>query len=99
MAGKKISSFSFKLVSKFQTIPNSPASEAFRSGMSIFGGAISEQPWSKHKVYARLFKIGKKHDADLTAVGDLALEVHEGEVFGFLGPNGGGKTPAALNKR
>jgi len=28
----------------------------------------------------------------LTAVGDLTLEVHQGEVFGLLGPNGAGKT-------
>ena len=26
------------------------------------------------------------------AMGNLTLEVHRGEVFGFLGPNGGGKT-------
>lgn len=32
----------------------------------------------------------------LTAVDDLALEVHEGEVFGFLGPNGAGKTTSIL---
>ena len=29
---------------------------------------------------------------DLVAVRDLALEVREGEIFGFLGPNGAGKT-------
>jgi ABC-2 type transport system ATP-binding protein len=28
----------------------------------------------------------------LTAVDDLSLEVHEGEVFGLLGSNGAGKT-------
>src|SRR5258707_9214018 len=29
---------------------------------------------------------------DLTAVDQLSLEVREGEVFAFLGPNGSGKT-------
>jgi len=29
---------------------------------------------------------------EITAVEDLALEVKQGEVFGFLGPNGAGKT-------
>lgn len=29
---------------------------------------------------------------DLTAVDDLSLEVHQGEIFGFLGHNGAGKT-------
>ncbi len=29
---------------------------------------------------------------DLTAVDRLSLEVREGEVFAFLGPNGSGKT-------
>ena len=28
----------------------------------------------------------------LVAVDDVALEVHEGDLFGFLGPNGSGKT-------
>jgi ABC-2 type transport system ATP-binding protein len=29
---------------------------------------------------------------DFTAVGGIDFEVHEGEIFGFLGPNGSGKT-------
>lgn len=33
----------------------------------------------------------KKFD-DFTAVGDLTLDIPQGEVFGFLGPNGAGKT-------
>lgn len=33
-----------------------------------------------------------KHYGDVRAVQDLDLEISEGEVFGFLGPNGSGKT-------
>ena len=33
-----------------------------------------------------------KKFGDITAVEDLTLHVDEGEVFGFLGPNGSGKT-------
>ena len=33
-----------------------------------------------------------KRFGDVVAVRDLALEVEEGEVFGFLGPNGAGKS-------
>ncbi|MGD9704124.1 MAG: ABC transporter ATP-binding protein [Acidimicrobiia bacterium] len=33
-----------------------------------------------------------KRFGELTAVGNLDLEVQQGEVFGFLGPNGAGKT-------
>lgn len=41
---------------------------------------------------SKVFKIGKKHKEDFTAVDSLTLRVDEGEVFGFLGPNGAGKT-------
>ncbi|HWD76616.1 MAG TPA: ATP-binding cassette domain-containing protein [Solirubrobacteraceae bacterium] len=33
-----------------------------------------------------------KRYRDTLALADLALEVHEGEVYGYLGPNGAGKT-------
>jgi ABC-2 type transport system ATP-binding protein len=33
-----------------------------------------------------------KRYRDLVAVSDLNLEVHRGDIFGFLGPNGSGKT-------
>ncbi len=33
-----------------------------------------------------------KKFGEVVAVGDLTLDVREGEVFGFLGPNGAGKT-------
>jgi ABC-2 type transport system ATP-binding protein len=33
-----------------------------------------------------------KRYKDLTAVSNLNLEIHRGDIFGFLGPNGSGKT-------
>jgi ABC-2 type transport system ATP-binding protein len=33
-----------------------------------------------------------KQYKDLTAVSNLNLEIHRGDIFGFLGPNGSGKT-------
>ena len=33
-----------------------------------------------------------KHFGDKHVVQDLSLQVHRGEIFGFLGPNGSGKT-------
>ena len=33
-----------------------------------------------------------KHFGDFTAVNDVNFEVNPGEIFGFLGPNGSGKT-------
>jgi len=35
-----------------------------------------------------------KRYGTLTALDHLDLEVHEGEIFGLLGPNGSGKTTA-----
>jgi ABC-2 type transport system ATP-binding protein len=37
----------------------------------------------------------KKYEAQI-AVNNLALQIREGEVFGFLGPNGAGKTTTLL---
>ena len=33
-----------------------------------------------------------KRFGDFTAVNQVDFEVHRGEIFGFLGPNGSGKT-------
>jgi ABC-2 type transport system ATP-binding protein len=39
----------------------------------------------------RLERLAKTYGS-ITAVGDLSLDVHQGEIFGFLGLNGAGKT-------
>src|ERR1700737_4850199 len=41
-------------------------------------------------------KLTKRYGPTITAVDSLYLEVHRGEVFGFRGPNGGGKTTTLL---
>ena len=38
-----------------------------------------------------------KRYGDLVALNHLNLDIHEGEIFGLLGPNGSGKTTAAKN--
>src|SRR5450830_883092 len=35
----------------------------------------------------KVFKIGPKHKEDFAAVENLSLEIPQGQVFGFLGPN------------
>jgi ABC-2 type transport system ATP-binding protein len=40
-------------------------------------------------------KLSKKYDS-IEAVKDLNLAVHSGETFGFLGPNGDGKTTTII---
>jgi ABC-2 type transport system ATP-binding protein len=44
-----------------------------------------------NELIVRTERLTKKF-GDLIAVNDLNLEIHRGEIFGFLGPNGSGKT-------
>ena len=37
-----------------------------------------------------------KRFGDFTAVDHISFDVYKGEIFGFLGANGAGKTSAAL---
>jgi ABC-2 type transport system ATP-binding protein len=39
--------------------------------------------------------LGKRY-GDQVAVNELSFSIHEGEIFGFLGPNGSGKTTTLL---
>ncbi len=55
--------------------------------------AIATSGLTKH--YGRAIPVhppGRPHAAVVRALDDLAIEVQEGEIFGFLGPNGAGKS-------
>ena len=55
--------------------------------------AIDTSGLTKH--YGRAIPVhppGRPHAAIVRALDDLAIEVREGEIFGFLGPNGAGKS-------
>jgi ABC-2 type transport system ATP-binding protein len=51
------------------------------------------ETWTKTPCVVSVKNLVKRY-GDLTALDHLSLEVHEGEVFGLLGPNGSGKTTA-----
>ena len=40
----------------------------------------------------RLENLAKRYDSGKLAVNDISVSIEQGEVFGFLGPNGSGKT-------
>jgi ABC-type multidrug transport system ATPase subunit len=44
-----------------------------------------------NEVIVKIEHLTKKF-GKLVAVNDLNLQIHRGEIFGFLGPNGSGKT-------
>ena len=48
-----------------------------------------------HEIIIRTTDLVKIYN-DVTAVDQLNLEIHKGEVFGLLGPNGAGKTTTTL---
>ncbi len=48
-----------------------------------------------HEIIIRTTDLVKTYN-DVTAVDQLNLEIHKGEVFGLLGPNGAGKTTTTL---
>ena len=55
--------------------------------------AIATSGLTKH--YGRALPVhrpGRPHATIVRALDDLAIEVREGEIFGFLGPNGAGKS-------
>lgn len=54
--------------------------------------AFGELPYDSHRdVVIRTEGLTKRY-GEVTAVDDLSMRVHHGEVFGLLGPNGAGKT-------
>ena len=53
----------------------------------------SERNEGLHEIIIRTSELVKQY-GDVTAVNHLNLEIHKGEVFGLLGPNGSGKTTA-----
>jgi ABC-2 type transport system ATP-binding protein len=45
----------------------------------------------EHQTTIQVHNLTKKF-GDFTAVDNISFQVHRGEIFGFLGPNGSGKT-------
>ncbi len=63
-----------------------------QAGEGRGGGVNASGPSSNSTTYAIDVTGLRKHFNGLVAVNDLALQVRRGEIYGFLGPNGSGKT-------
>ena len=59
------------------------------SGPTRHGGAAMSQPDQQYAIDVHGLN---KHFGDKHVVNDVSLQVARGEIFGFLGPNGSGKT-------
>ena len=57
--------------------------------------AVKRRPGAADEPVIRTRRLTKRYGS-LTAVDDLDLEIHRGEIFGLLGQNGAGKTTTIL---
>jgi ABC-2 type transport system ATP-binding protein len=77
-------------LSRRATRSEEPARQAATDGR--FGSDSSPDGTSPRLPPAIRLERISKHYGSIVAVGDVSLDVHQGEIFGFLGLNGAGKT-------